>query len=870
MNTAIKTFYRNAYQAPLFQITQVDLSFQLDPNQTQVYSKLRIKPNSESAIAGNAVLELDGEDLELVEIKINGQAHARYELKPKQLHLKKLPQGSAEFLLEIKTICKPALNTMLEGLYISNGHFVTQCEAEGFRRITYFLDRPDVMARYRVTIEADKSRYPILLSNGNLESQSDLPHGKHQAIWVDPFPKPSYLFALVAGNLQCLERNIKAKSGANKLLQIWANPTDVSKTEYAMDSLVHSIRWDEERFNLELDLDRFMIVSVGDFNMGAMENKGLNIFNSQYVLADPELTLDHTYFNIESIVAHEYFHNWTGNRVTCRDWFQLSLKEGLTVFRDQEFSSDRIGTPSGRALRRIKVVNTLRTSQFMEDAGPMAHPVRPESYETIDNFYTSTVYNKGAEVIGMMQTLLGIDGFRKGFDLYIQRHDGQAVTCDDFVAAIADANQYDLTQFKLWYSQAGTPRVQVQEHFDEQKQEYTLMLTQSCPPSPKQDHKANFHIPLRTKLISPQHQESLNQEWLWELKNKTETVTLNHITQKPTLSINRQFSAPIILEYEQHEADLIRQLEHDDDAFNRWEASQKLNTHLILKGESPSSRLLGVYKNILNNPELDPDYRALIFTLPSENYLYQQLDQVDPLKLAQDRLNYLRILAAELEPDWLQIYQDLQTNEPYSPDISSMGRRSLKNTSLNMLLQNNTSKWESLAQQQYEKANNMTDRLGALSPLTLLSADSSTHYLNHFYKKFEAHDSVIDTWFSIQALRYPSSKYVLIDAVQELCKHPAFKMSNPNRTNSLLSSFCFNNSLSYHQLDGSGYAFWTSKVIELDAINPSIAARLSRANLNWRKLTLSHQELIQKAIKKVLDHSLLSVNVREILSKTLA
>ena len=866
------TRYRKAYKESNFLITDISLHFFLDPESTIVKSILSVLPtNIESYM--NDSLELQGHNLDLLDIRINGKAHTDFVKTEYLLIIKQLPNnGAGGFILEIDTCCNPKENTYLSGLYISNGMLVTHCEPEGFRRITYFLDRPDVMAKYRVTLEGNKALYPTLLSNGNLITQTDLGNGFHQAIWEDPFPKPSYLFALVAGNLCHINKTIYAPNGQKKLLQVWAVQSDIGNTEHALNSLIHAIEWDQKRFGLELDLERFMIVAVADFNFGAMENKGLNLFNSRLILANPNIATDSTYLAIEGIVAHEYFHNWTGNRITCRDWFQLSLKEGLTVFRDQEFSSDRIQSPTGRALRRIRTVNMLRSVQFLEDAGPMAHPVRPESYQTIDNFYTSTVYNKGAELIRMIHALLGEDGFQKGIALYINRHDGQAVTCDDFVAAMADANDYDLNQFKLWYSQAGTPHVRVTEFYDKNTKQYSLHLKQSCATSVGQKNKKPFLIPLLIKLI-PKGTEINNligqTQFLHQLKAREETLFFENINSKPALSINRQFTAPIIIDLEQSEDDLINQLQNDDDAFNRWEASQKINVNLILQGKLPSACLLRTYRSILTNPEIAPEYRALIFTLPSEGYLAQHLQIIDPIKLTRDRLAFAHILAKEFEYEWLGIYHLMQTTGPYSPEIQAMGKRSLKNLCLSNLLNADCNTYDDLAKMQYELADNLTDRLGSIAPMTLFSTPSAEKCLENFYKENQCADSVVDIWFSLQSLRMPTPTFSILPEIERLSQHPAFSITNPNRVSSLYSAFCYGNSFGFHQVDGSGYDFWSKKVLELDALNPTLAASLARVNLNWKKLIPVHQDLILQNLKRILANSSLSINVREIISKCL-
>jgi aminopeptidase N len=760
------------------------------------------------------------------------------------------------------------------GLYVSNGNFFTQCEAEGFRKITYFLDRPDVMARYRVTLRAIKADFPVLLANGNLVATEELPNGWHSAVWEDPFPKPSYLFALVAGKLVSIEEKIATGSGATKLLQIWVEPQDLAKTRHAMDSLIHSIRWDEARYGLELDLDRFMIVAVGDFNMGAMENKGLNIFNTKYVLAQPETATDSDFANIESVVAHEYFHNWTGNRVTCRDWFQLSLKEGLTVFRDQEFSADQMGSESGRAVKRIEDVRLLRQLQFPEDAGPMAHPIRPDAYQEINNFYTVTVYEKGAEVVRMYQTLLGVDGFRKGMDLYFARHDGQAVTCDDFRMAMADANGRDLSQFQHWYSQAGTPRVQVQTHFDAKAQRYTLTLTQSCPDTPGQNNKKPFHIPLRTQLLfanSESVNQSLRAERLLELTDATQTWVFDRVPSEPVLSINRGFSAPIVIEYDQSEADLLTLFTKDDDAFNRWEAGQKLAMQLILAGRTPDGTLLQTYRLILQDPNLDPAFKELALTLPAETYLYEQCASVEPQTIHANRKAFRQALAQHLQPEWQRLYAAMQTPGVFEPDAVSAGKRSLKNLALGMLLIANPAEWAKPAQQQYALANNMTDRYAALAHLVQNNVPESIACLADFYERFADDPLVVDKWFGLQSSCPPTNNDPVssLERVTALLAHPAFSYTNPNRVRSVVHSYCMGNPAGFHMRDGRGYQFWAQSVLKLDAINPQIAARLARALDRWTVFAEPYRGQMQAALQLVAASKTLSADVNEVIVKAL-
>jgi aminopeptidase N len=854
---------------------QVDLDIALDPAKTIVKSRIEVLPNSADKSVQASSLVLHGHDLEFMSLRINGTPHRHFELSPETLTIHSLPgNGTEPFTLEIICVCVPEKNTSLMGLYVSNGNFFTQCEAEGFRKITYFLDRPDVMACYRVTLRAIKADFPVLLANGNLVATEELPNGWHSAVWEDPFPKPSYLFALVAGKLVCIEEVITTGSGASKLLQIWVEPQDLAKTRHAMDSLIHSIRWDEARYGLELDLDRFMIVAVGDFNMGAMENKGLNIFNTKYVLAQPETATDTDFANIESVVAHEYFHNWTGNRVTCRDWFQLSLKEGLTVFRDQEFSADQMGSESGRAVKRIEDVRLLRQLQFPEDAGPMAHPIRPDAYQEINNFYTVTVYEKGAEVVRMYQTLLGVEGFRKGMDLYFVRHDGQAVTCDDFRMAMADANSRDLSQFQHWYSQAGTPRVQVQTHFDAKAQRYTLTLTQSSPDTPGQNDKKPFHIPLRTQLLFANGEavdQSLRAERLVELTDATQTWVFDHVPSEPVLSINRGFSAPIVIEYDQSEADLLTLFTKDDDAFNRWEAGQKLAMQLILAERTPDEALLQSYRLILQDPTLDPAFKELALTLPAETYLYEQCASVEPQTIHANRKAFRQALAQHLESEWQRLHEAMQTPGPFKPDAVSAGKRGLKNLALGMLLIANPEEWAKPAQQQYTLANNMTDRYAALTHLVQNNVPEGVVCLADFYERFADDPLVVDKWFGLQVTCPPTNANPSssLERVTALLTHPAFSYTNPNRVRSVIHSYCMGNPAGFHMRDGRGYQFWAQSVLKLDAINPQIAARLARALDRWTVFSEPYRGQMQAALQAVAASKALSADVNEVIMKAL-
>ena len=892
------TIYRKDYTAPAYWVDTVEMGFDLDPAVTHVATRIVMRRNPANI---SKELVLFGEELELVQLRLNGKQlqPKQYTLEPGKLRIAATP---AKVTLEIETLLRPELNTSLMGLYVSNGHFFTQCEAEGFRKITYFPDRPDVMAKYTVMLRGDKKKYPVLLSNGNLIEQGDLEDGRHYAKWEDPFKKPSYLFALVAGKLVCQEEQYRLQSGRDVLLQVWVEEGNLDKTQHAIASLKNSIRWDEERFGLELDLDRFMIVAVSDFNMGAMENKGLNIFNTKYVLANSRIATDSDYANIEAVVGHEYFHNWTGNRVTCRDWFQLSLKEGLTVFRDQEFSADMIGTDSGRVVKRIDDVRVLRQAQFPEDAGPMAHSVRPDAYAEINNFYTVTIYEKGAEVVRMYQTLFGRDGFRKGMDLYFQRHDGQAVTCDDFRAAMADANGRDLTQFERWYNQAGTPRVQVATAYDAVKKTYELTLSQSCPPSPGQSRKLPFHIPIAIGLLDRSGRDMnlclrgetkddglRNTTRVLELTKARQTFQFVDIVEQPVPSLLRNFSAPVVLEIAYSDAELAFLLAHDSDPFNRWEAGQRLATRSLLaltaavqhaSHVSPLVTLESVLSNavvnydalaqalglILRDVTLDAAFREQVLILPSEALLAEQTEVIEPQAIHAAR-QYLRsALAQILKNDMLTVYHANQTPGVYSADAAAVGKRALKNIALSYLIQLDDEAAHALAQAQYDDANNMTDRLAALVALVNSSAPGKTAALEKFYNDFENEALVIDKWFVLQA----SADTADIVTIRGLLEHPAFTLKNPNRARSLIFSFCNANPANFHAVDGSGYAFWADQVIALNSVNPQVAARLARCLDRWRKYVPVLQEKMHSALQRVAAAPKLSKDVSEVINKALS
>ncbi len=884
---------REDYTAPPYLIDAVDLTFDLDPAKTRVLNRMRLRRNP--AVPAQA-LRLDGEELNLARVLVNG-AGTSFKMDGHQLVLEKLPEGEEPFELEIFTTCNPAKNTQLMGLYVSQGTFFTQCEAEGFRRITYFLDRPDVMASFTVTLRADQAAYPVLLSNGNLVEQGVLDGGRHYARWVDPHKKPCYLFALVAGNLVHREQKIISRSGTEHTLQVYVRRGDLDKTEHAMQSLMASIAWDEARFGLPLDLERFMIVATSDFNMGAMENKGLNIFNTKYVLASPATATDTDFGNVESVVAHEYFHNWTGNRVTCRDWFQLSLKEGLTVFRDQEFSMDMAGSQSARAVKRIEDVRVLRTAQFPEDAGPMAHPVRPDQYAEINNFYTVTVYEKGAEVVRMQQTLVGREGFARGMKLYFERHDGQAVTCDDFAQAMADANPDSdlarlLPQFKRWYSQAGTPRVKAEGAYNAAERTYTLTLSQTCPATPGQPVKEPFVIPVSLGLLNVQGQALPLQLAHWShaetgsrtlvLTQTSETFTFVNLDSEPVPSLLRGFSAPVILEQEITDAQLLTLLAHDTDPFNRWEAGQRLAMRLALaaiRAEGPvhanilDHAYLDAMRAVLRHPELDAAFKELVLTLPAETYLAEQLDVVDPQRIHTVREAMRNQLAHALHDDWMHAHDAHKDNGAYRPDATSSGRRALAGLALQMLCiaahDNGNPVWPGKAYQRFKDASNMTDRFNALQALVVSGHALAQDALKRFHALFQHDDLVLDKWFALQ-VGAPDRGGNILPQVRQLMQHPDFHLRNPNRARSVISTYCHANPGAFHRVDAAGYVFWSERVIEINGFNPQVAARLARALDRWKKLAEPYRSAAREAIARVAAHDALSNDVREVVTRALA
>ena len=887
------TIQRSDYTPLAWTIDDIELHFVLDPAATLVTSRLRCARRASQA----QPLRLLGEELELVSVSIDGVPAGAGQLARGEGWIE-IALDAARAEVCIVTRINPQANTALSGLYVSRGGFFTQCEAEGFRRITYFPDRPDAMTRFTVTLEADAAECPVLLSNGNLVAQGALEGGRHFAKWVDPFPKPSYLFALVAAKLVAQERRVTTASGREVLLQVWVEEGNLDRTPHAMDSLVHAMRWDEEVFGLELDLDRFMIVAVSDFNMGAMENKGLNIFNAKYVLAKPDTATDVDYENIESVVAHEYFHNWTGNRVTCRDWFQLTLKEGLTVFRDQQFSADMLahaagdaGAASARAVKRIDDVRVLRAAQFPEDAGPMAHPIRPDSYQEINNFYTATVYEKGAEVIRMLHTLLGAEGFRNGMDLYFSYHDGQAVTCDDFVDCMAEANSRDLDQFMRWYGQAGTPRVKAVGAWDATSCSYTLTLSQYTPPTPGQAEKLPLVIPVAVGLMGPDGRDlplQLQGEShagattrVLELGEAEQSFRFVGMPAEPVPSLLRGFSAPVILELEEDDARLAFRMAHDADAFNRWDAAQRYAERVILglAADVAQARTLVVptafaeaFRLLVNDAALDPAFRAQAAALPSEGYLLDRMQPADPAPLRAALMHLMRELGGRLADDWLALCSMLEVTGPYRYHPADAGRRALGNLALRYLTAAGNAEGFVRAQAQFERFGNMTEGLGALTALVHSANPGREAALARFHERHRGDALVLDKWFALQAgaWRWHATDAPVLERVRALMEDPAFSLSNPNKVYALLGSFFRANAAEFHAPDGSGHAFWADQVIALDARNPQVAARMARALENWRRFTPALQALIRVQLERVAGTADLSPDVTEIIDKALA
>ena len=854
------------YRPPAFLVDTVDLAFDLDEAATRVRSRLAVRRNPSGG--AQTPLLLDGEALTLVRITLDGAELGanRYRIDDGKLLIPDMPDTA---VLEIETRIAPKDNTELSGLYTSNGSYFTQCEAEGFRRITYFPDRPDVMSRFTVSITADKTRVPVMLSNGNPGTIQDAGNGRHRITWTDPHPKPSYLFALVAGDLIAVKDQFVTRSGRKVDLGIWVRRGDEDRCAHAMRSLKTSMKWDEDVFGLEYDLDVFNIAAVSDFNMGAMENKGLNVFNTKYVLAKPETATDTDYQGIESVIAHEYFHNWTGNRVTCRDWFQLSLKEGLTVYRDQEFSADQ----GSRVVKRIGDVRALRAAQFREDAGPLAHPVQPDHYITIDNFYTATVYNKGAEVIRMMATIIGRDAFRRGMDLYFARHDNHAVTIDDFAQAMQDASGVDLTAFKRWYHQAGTPEITVSDKYDAASRRYTLSLTQKTPPTPGQPDKQPVVVPVAMGLLDKAGHEAASRMLL--LQEAKQDFVFDNVPEQPVPSLLRSFSAPVKL------AGLpvghLRFLaSHDTDPFVRWESGQQYATHLLLemaatwrRGETPSldTGIIEAMQVTLQQADSDPAFAAEALALPSEAFLADQMAiaDVDAIHAVRDLAR--TAIGKALRDALRATYDRLSDSGEYRIDGLSIGRRALRNACLAYLTAGGEAEGIALAKTQFDAGRNMTDVLAALAVLSAVDCPERADALKAFHGKWRGDDLVLDKWFVIQAT---STLPDTLDAVRTLARHPDFDLRNPNRVRALIASFASGNQVRFHDASGGGYRFLADTIIQIDPMNSQIAARLVPPLGQWRRFEPARQALMKQELQRILDTPSLSKGTFEMATRSIA
>lgn len=876
--------YLKDYQAPEYLIDETHLTFELFEDHTLVHAQLVMRRNPARG-EGFPALALDGQQLELLSVALNDVelSKANYELTDSHLTLYPTTE---QFVVDTSVKIHPESNTALEGLYKSGTMFCTQCEAEGFRKITYYLDRPDVMSTFTTTVVAEQHRYPILLSNGNPLASGPDEDGRHWATWEDPFKKPAYLFALVAGDLWCVEDTFITMTNRTVALRIYVEPENIDKCQHAMNSLKKSMRWDEEAYGREYDLDIFMIVAVNDFNMGAMENKGLNIFNSSAVLARAETATDAAHQRVEAIVAHEYFHNWSGNRVTCRDWFQLSLKEGFTVFRDSEFSADM----NSRVVKRIQDVAFLRTHQFAEDAGPMAHAVRPESFIEISNFYTLTVYEKGSEVVRMLQTLLGAEGFRKGSDLYFERHDGQAVTCDDFIKAMEDANGADLSQFKRWYSQAGTPRLAVSEHYDAAQKTYSLTFAQSCPQTPDKAEKLPFVIPVELGLLNAQGAElplqlagesvAVGTSRVLSVTEAEQTFTFVGINEKPLPSLLRGFSAPVKLQFAYSSDQLVFLMQHDTDGFNRWDAGQQLSVQVLQtligqyqRGETlvMDPRLVEALRSVLTNPQLDQAMVAEMLSLPGEAYLTEisEVADVDAIHAAREFAR--KQLADSLFDELWGRYQanrEVSKVTPYVAEDEHFARRSLQNIALSYLSLSGKPEVVKATLEQFENSDNMTERLNALAILVNSPFETEKALaLASFAEHFKDNPLVMDQWFSVQAASpLPGG----LQRVQQLMEHPAFTIKNPNKVRALIGAFAGQNLINFHAADGSGYRFLADLVIQLNALNPQIASRQLAPLTRWRKYDSARQALMKAELERIRSSGELSSDVFEVVSKSLA
>jgi len=883
MSKQPQTIYLKDYKPVPFEVESLDLYFNLDEEETIVAALMKLRATSDERS-----LRLDGsKDLQLVSLQIDGEEvpKALYEIdvENESLTINDVPDS---FELEVVTRIQPQLNTSLNGLYKSSGNFCTQCEAEGFRNITYYLDRPDVMTLFTTTIEGDKETYPVMLSNGNMVDSGELEDGRHYVKWEDPFKKPCYLFALVAGKLERIEDSFTTVSGRDVKLQIFVEKHNIDKCDHAMASLKRSMKWDEEVFGREYDLDIYMIVAVDDFNMGAMENKGLNVFNSKYVLARPDTATDTDFINIEAVIGHEYFHNWSGNRVTCRDWFQLSLKEGFTVFRDQEFTSDMFS----RTVKRIDDVNRLRSYQFVEDAGPMAHPVRPASYVEINNFYTLTVYEKGAEVVRMIHTLLGQELFRKGCDLYFERHDGQAVTTDDFVAAMETVSGMDLTQFKRWYDQAGTPALDCESSYDAASRTYTLTVKQSCPPSPGQETKEPYHIPFAMGLLGVDGEpltlvvngENLGTDAMLHLKSVEETFVFENVEAEPVPSLLRQFSAPVKLNYNYSTDQLAFLMANDSDGFNRWEAGQRLALQIILDlieqhklgnpfDIEPVGDLYSPYAKafakLLQEQSDDLNFQAAALQLPSANYIGEALSVIDPVAITEARNFLKQTLAAEYRDELQTVYDANADEGEFSVDAVAVGRRAMKNLCLSYLASLADDDAVDLIIDQIENAITMTDVMAGMSGLIHIDCPERELAINAFYEKWQGDALVVDKWLTLQAMSHLPDT---LAQVKGLMSHPAFNIKNPNKARALISGFVSGNPYRFHDESGAGYEFLADRIIELDKMNPQIAARMVAPLIQWRRYDEVRQAKMKAQLQRILDLPGLSKDSYEVVSKGLA
>ncbi len=888
--------HRSQYRPPGHILDHVRLEFDLDLALTEVASTLQLRRNPAAATTR---VELDGEQLELLSLEVDGRALGTGEYECVDGRLRFAAPPAERFTVRIRNRIQPQTNTTLMGLYVSNGSLFTQCEAEGMRRITWIPDRPDVLARYTVLLRARRDQFPVLLSNGNLREQGLLPDGRHYALWEDPFPKPSYLFAVVAARLASRDDRIVTRSGREVLLQIWAEAADLPRLDHAAACLRRAIAWDETRFGRELDLDRYMIVATADFNMGAMENKGLNIFNAKYVLADPTIATDTDFATIESIIGHEYFHNWSGNRVTCRDWFQLSLKEGLTVFRDQEFTRDvladearalGVDPASARAIARIDDVRTLRTAQFPEDAGPMAHAIRPDAYLEISNFYTATVYEKGAEVVRMLQTLLGVEGFRRGLDRYFDRHDGQAATCDEFVAVMAETSGRDLDQFMRWYSQAGTPRIAVSRVLDTASGVLELRIAQSCPPTPGQPDKEPLLIPVALGLLGPDGRDlPLRFEGeaqaggttrVLELTRSVHTYRLLDVPAGAVPSLLRDYSAPVIVETHYDDDELALLALHDSDGFNRWEAVQKIALAALLRATdaieagqapAPAPALRTLAERTLLDEGASPAFRERSLQLPGEVVIAEQRAVVEPLAIRAARTGLRHWLATELAVQWQAAYQSLRDGGRYSPDSALAGRRALKNLALSFLVLGADPAALELARRQLQDADNLTDRLAALMAIVHSPAPIKAGVLLQVAREWQHEPLLMNKWLALQATA-PSfaGEPPVLERVKVLLRHAAYSEKNPNSVNALVLGFCNGNPAEFHRADGSGYAFWVEQVTRLDRINPIVAARVARTLERWRRHPPARARQMRAALEAVGADERTSRDVREIVDRALA